>query len=70
MFLPSFQFSIVIGSSSEESQLYCIVLYCNGDLCKKRGRKERRSSPNGDVHFVEIPIEVQQRHFTAKYLIR
>ena len=26
--LYSFQFSIVLGSYSEESQLYCIVLYC------------------------------------------
>ena len=26
--LYSFQFSIVLGSFSEESQLYCIVLYC------------------------------------------
>ena len=28
MLLISFQFVIVIGSFTEESQLYCIVLYC------------------------------------------
>ena len=28
MLLTSFQFVIVIGSFTEESQLYCIVLYC------------------------------------------